>query len=917
MKIIFIIIIFFSFNVYANNNFEDVQAQFKDYFNNQDFKKAELLKDDYLNLAEEIFATFSDDYAMVLHDIALLYQYLTDYDQALNLYKQILNIYQNLDNEQEIANVYNNMCWISNASARIDNSIAINYCNQSISLQKKLHGENHERLVEPLHNLGRALANQSKYFESIEYLQKALSIELNNQKRDVKLSGIYHNLAVSFSWLGKLYEAEKFYLKSLEIKEKIYDQNNIELAITYSSLGVLYGHLEKFDLSEEYNLKGLEIRKNVFGKLHLETIRSQTNTAYLLSIQGNQQKCIQLLKEILDPAITKYGLYFFEIQNIYASLSLCEQRSNNFVEAEIYSLQANKIAEKIFHPLDPLIADSYNDLSEIYASLGKFDLVLSYQLKAAKLDRERNLSNYILAEEFNSEIETDDILDYIAKLVILKSWKPDEFSDVKYDDAFNLIQSISDIQASKALKKASLRMFVEDDSLNKIIKNIQDLELTKKNIRQQILDNFLNNEDISLNKELEKKLISINDNIKNQNFYLKENYPDYFNLIQPHSSSIKEIQNLIDLNQSLFSFFIDERNNFIYLVFISNNNFDIKIIDYNYDELKNDINTIRSSLDAISLRDFNFDISHKVYSKLIKPVENYIKDKDQLIIIPDKVLFKIPFSVLVQETYEGTYKSAPWLINDYSIVNLPSINSLKYLHDKDAIQSENLSYIGFGDPILSNYSDNSYRGVFENIDEITKLDSLPETKDELLGIAEILGNENGKIYLGQDATETKFKQLNFDDINLLLFATHGLVSGELKGLDEPGLVMTPPPQASIEDNGILSASEILSFNFPSLDLVILSACNTSAGTSKNPEELSGLTRSFFYAGANSLLVSHWPVESDSAVKLTTNMFKYIKENNLSKGYALQKSMKDFIQNADKDNLAHPIFWAPFMLVGGN
>ena len=111
--------------------------------------------------------------------------------------------------------------------------------------------------------------------------------------------------------------------------------------------------------------------------------------------------------------------------------------------------------------------------------------------------------------------------------------------------------------------------------------------------------------------------------------------------------------------------------------------------------------------------------------------------------------------------------------------------------------------------------------------------------------------------------------------------------------------------------------DVSSFNFPSLDLVILSACNTSAGTSKNPEELSGLTRSFFYAGANSLLVSHWPVESDSAVQLTTNMFKYIQHNKLSKGYALQKSMKDFIKNAEKDYQAHPIFWAPFMLVGGN
>ena len=105
-------------------------------------------------------------------------------------------------------------------------------------------------------------------------------------------------------------------------------------------------------------------------------------------------------------------------------------------------------------------------------------------------------------------------------------------------------------------------------------------------------------------------------------------------------------------------------------------------------------------------------------------------------------------------------------------------------------------------------------------------------------------------------------------IPIALFATYGLISGELKGLNEPGLVFTPPDQVTTVDDGILTASEILDFNFPTLDLVVLSACNTSSGTIENPEELSGLTRSF-YSGANSILVSHWPVVSDSAVKLIT------------------------------------------------
>ena len=916
-KITLLLLLLLPYNVYANNNFDVVQDKFRNFINNQDFKKAESLKDEYLKLANENLNNSSDDYTMVLHDIADLYKHLTEFNKALDLYLEILNIYKQLNNDQEIANTYNNLCWIGNGKASLDHEITLNYCSQAITLQKKMHGENHERLVEPLHNMGIYFMNQSKYFESIEYIQKALSLEISKNKREDKLADIYHNLAVSYSWLGNFVNAEQFFLKSLKIKEKIYDQKNIKLAITYSSLGVLYANQKKYDLADKYNLKGLEIRKKVYGNLHLETIKSQTNSAYYFSVRGDHEKCISLLNEIKDPAISKYGLYqSFEIQNIFAALAHCHKAAANYKKADEYALRAKNIAEKIFDPLDSLIGDSYNQLSEINVALEKYELALSYQLTAAKLDSERNIRNYILSEVFNIDNQTDDIFDYIAKLVILKSWRETskEFSSFTYDDAFELIQSISDIRASKALKKSSLRILGENDKINDIIKNIQDLEISKKNIRTQIIDNFLNDEDPKLNLQLEEELINIETTIENQNMVLQDIYPNYFNLIRPHNSSIKEIQNLINLEESLLSFFIDEKLNFIYLIYISKEVFDIKIIDYNYNELEEDINTIRSSLDTYSSKDFNFKVANKIYNKLILPIENYIQNKDQLFIIPDKVLYKIPFSLLVQKQYEGDYKNAPWLINDYSIINLPSINSLKYLHSKKINQTKTLSYVGFGDPVLDNYTNSSYRGIFNNIDDIKKLQPLPETKAELLEISKILGQKNGKIYLGVEATETNFKKLDFKDTNLLLFATHGLISGELIGLEEPGLVMTPPSEASLLDNGILTASEILSFNFPSLDLVILSACNTSAGTTKNPEELSGLARSFFYAGANSLLVSHWPVESTSAVQLTTNMFQYMQKNKLSKGYALQKSMINLI---NKPDYSHPKFWASFSLVGGN
>jgi len=114
---------------------------------------------------------------------------------------------------------------------------------------------------------------------------------------------------------------------------------------------------------------------------------------------------------------------------------------------------------------------------------------------------------------------------------------------------------------------------------------------------------------------------------------------------------------------------------------------------------------------------------------------------------------------------------------------------------------------------------------------------------------------------------------------VLHFATHGLLSGEsaaiLKAKAEPALILTPPqdsaPGALEEDNGLLTASEVAQLELDA-DWVVLSACNTAAGERGDAEALSGLARAFFYAKVRALLVSHWEVRSDAAVKLTTGTF---------------------------------------------
>ena len=196
--------------------------------------------------------------------------------------------------------------------------------------------------------------------------------------------------------------------------------------------------------------------------------------------------------------------------------------------------------------------------------------------------------------------------------------------------------------------------------------------------------------------------------------------------------------------------------------------------------------------------------------------------------------------------------------------------------------------------------------------------ALPETTDELCTVARKLGVPESELWLGDRATERNIKEMSeqgrLANYGIVHFATHGLVSGELQGLAEPALVLTPPAEASETDDGLLTASEVAQLKL-NADWVVLSACNTAAAGAQGAEALSGLARAFFYAGARALLVSHWKVNSDAAVRLTTKAFAELEANpKIGRAEALRRSMIDVITHGTDDEV-HPAFWAPFSVVG--
>jgi CHAT domain-containing protein len=186
-------------------------------------------------------------------------------------------------------------------------------------------------------------------------------------------------------------------------------------------------------------------------------------------------------------------------------------------------------------------------------------------------------------------------------------------------------------------------------------------------------------------------------------------------------------------------------------------------------------------------------------------------------------------------------------------------------------------------------------------------------------VAKELEANSEDIKLGEAASVTDIKHERLDNYRVVYFATHALVAGEVekfvKVKAEPALVLSIPEKTTEEDDGLLRASDVAMLKM-NADFVVLSACNTAAGDKPGAEALSGLARAFFYAGARSLIVSNWEVDSESTVALMTGLFGALKGNpHLSHAEALRLSMLQMIDKPSRPEWSQPKFWAPFIVVG--
>lgn len=820
-----------------------------------------------------------------------------------------------------------------------------------------------------------ALMSAGKYAEALPLAQAMVtSLEKGNDGRE--LSAALNNLGQVFAGQGRDDLAEPIYKRAIALLEKSLGLDTALIAPELSNLAALYQRQGRFTEAEPLFKRALTVSERSLSREHPDVGRALNNLATLYVKQERFADAEPLFQRALAIYQKAAGPEHPAVATVLNNIGQVDRDLNRDADAEAPIKRSLAIREKVLGPDHPDVARSLNNLAGLYEHQQRYAEAEPLFRRALSI-RERALgpdhpdvatSTSNLAHFLQATGRTADALPFAQKtlaanraqlrvvLPILFAARQQSLlaSDKALDDALGAIQRGTQSSAASAVNKLAARLAAGSDRLAELVRKDQDLAAESEALDKAIIAAVSKppaQRDVSVEQRSRARIAAIASARNGLQKTLAVEFPDYSSLSNPLPLAVKDIQPLLSADEAMVIYSVIDKQS--YVVAITREGVDWKEISLGADALTQKVAAFRKGLDVGKARDasgksgpFDLALASELYVALLGPVEALTKDKRNLLVVPSAALTALPFHLLVTETphaaipdrLEG-YRDAAWLLRRQAVSVLPSVISLKSLRAFARRDQDVKPMTGFGDPVFNPAAEGSadrraasgkvavrsiatiayadfWRGAGVDRARLAQaLPQLPDTADELNAVGRNVGATDADIHLGRDASETTLKRAALAQYGIIYFATHGLVAGDVKGLGEPSLALSIPDQPSELDDGLLTASEVAQLKL-NADWVVLSACNTIAGDKPGAEALSGLARSFFYAGARALLVSHWAVDSEAATRLTTSTFELLKnEPKIGRAEALRRAMLTYLDDASSPRNAYPAMWGPFALIG--
>jgi CHAT domain-containing protein/Tfp pilus assembly protein PilF len=826
--------------------------------------------------------------ALFNHAVRLLSQ--ENYPQAIAAANLVIRIAEQIGEKAGIPRPLNLIGMVHKAQGNY--AEALDYYQRSLKLAEQVG----DKAVIPavLNNVGLVLSGQGNYAQALESFQNSLVLS-EQQGTKPTIARVLNNLGLVHFFQGNYAQALQYFQKGLTLKEQLNDKAGILSGL--NNIGLVHFTQGNYTQALEYYQRTLAVAEELGNKEGLagilvnigETYGNQNN--YELALK-TYQRSLALAEELGAKEAIAQALS--HIGNAYYS-------QGKYEESLEFSARAGAVAKQIGSP-QPLI-EARTIEGKTYRSLNRPD-----QARQA----------------FQEAIDT---IETVRGQLAGNEQQQEQFFENKLSPYQSMVELlITQNKISEALayaERAKARMLL--DVLRGGRVNIAKAMTAQEQERERKFNNDL----VSINNQISREGSrsqpdpSSLANLKGQLQKARLDYEAFqTNLYAAHPElkaqrgqaqpvTVEEIAALLpDARSALLEYVVTDEKVYLFVSTRTSeadqSKLDLKayLLEIKRKDLIEGAERFRKQLAA---RDLGFrDAARALYDLLLKPAQTQINGKTTLVVVPDEVLWELPFQAL--QSAQNRF-----LLEDHAVSYAPSLTVLREMirlrKTRTSNASHSISLLAMGNPSLGSKAQERFNLTLSD----EKLDALPEAENEVKTLAQLYGAGRSKIYVGAEAREDRFKA-EASKFTVLHLATHGILNDASPMYSQ---IVLSQDESSVTEDGLLEAREIMKLDL-NADLVVLSACETARGRVGAGEGVIGLTWALFVAGSPTTVVSQWKVDSASTTQLMLEFHRNLKNgmNDWNRGIgtarALQQAAMKLLRSSE---YRHPFYWAGFVVMG--
>ncbi|MEM6305202.1 MAG: CHAT domain-containing protein [Pseudomonadota bacterium] len=727
-------------------------------------------------------------------------------------------------------------------------------------------------------------------------------------------------------------------------------EESLLMSDIFMNVGLSLAYMGDPESAQELAATGADISARLAGPTTQHYRIAKSDLAGVLSAAGQHAQAVALADELV-PDLTQNGAISGLLPAWFAGLAEVYEAAGD--RARAIALYERALEQNRDTPLTGMAENAiWEGYSAVLAQTDQLEKALAATRKTvalAKAEAEREKKVALMAQfdaGASTRLRTKRRIERSTfhRLIALLSRVTDPNVTARADEALQAVQWANGSAVEDALVRVRLRELSQNGALARLLRAEQNQQLVLQRTAAKLtsLKSRRAEADEAAVAALEEQIEAELETARALKAQIDREFPQATTTGGVSVLTLADIQSSLRPGQALLVFAETEADVFAFAV--SQAGVAFERLALSSEQLTQKVKALREGLGTwANVRgaaarqrqsgpSFDRRLAHELHTTLIAPFDAQLAGQREVFVFAQGALSSLPLSLLVRSLPRGAdndaaaLRSTDWLVRHHAFITLPSLSALTLeRRAQRPAEGGQARFVGFGDPLLGGAGQGTralppnasalFEGDLAKTEAVRALSALPATRTELERIAQTIGPANSALFLGAAATEAAFKATTFPAGATVSVATHGLVAGELSGLSEPALVFTPPDTATAKDDGLLTASELALLALP-VSWLILSACNTAAGDgTPGAEGLAGLASAALFAGAQSLLVSHWPVLDNTAADITTDVLGQMAlDDRLSRAQALQQAMINVLEDDRSPQNSHPGAWAPFVLV---